>query len=113
MDDHGPVKVPLPVRVPGAALRALLRIEAVDSQPLHAQGADEGLSTPNSVNPTTHMLPSPETLTWDQSAGRACVWCKRLLTTGAVFVGVIPDRLEAHVLDTKVWAGPCCSARST
>lgn len=113
MDDHGPAKVPLPVRVPGAALHELLRIEAVHSRPLHSPGVGGGLSTPNSVSPTTRTLPSPETLTWDQSAGRACVWCNRLLTMGAVFVGVIPDRLGAHALDTKGWAGPCCSTRST
>ncbi|MGP3637498.1 hypothetical protein ACTU45_29860 [Streptomyces sp. 24-1644] len=55
-------------------------------------------------------LPKPETLTGDQAAGRACVWCKRLLTTGAVSAGIIRDRLGAHVLDTEVWACPPCDA---
>ncbi|WP_406381165.1 hypothetical protein [Streptomyces sp. NBC_01618] len=54
-------------------------------------------------------LPDLGTLTWDQSAGRACIWCKKLLTTGAVSVGIIRGQLGAHVLDTEVWAGPCCA----
>ncbi|MFC9624284.1 hypothetical protein ACFTXM_31340 [Streptomyces sp. NPDC056930] len=44
----------------------------------------------------------------DQSAGRACIWCKKPLTTGAVGAGIIRDRLGVHILDTEVWAGPCC-----
>lgn len=67
---------------------------------------------PSMVSPPARALPAPETLTWDQSAGRACIWCRRPLTAGAVFAGVIPDRLGAHVLDTRVWAGPCCSTQS-
>ncbi|MFF3733055.1 hypothetical protein ACFYXM_22745 [Streptomyces sp. NPDC002476] len=59
--------------------------------------------------PTGRPLPDPGSLTWDQAAGRACVWCKTPLTTGTVRVGVIPDRLGAHVLDTEVWTGPCCA----
>lgn len=58
---------------------------------------------------TGRTLPAAETLTWDQATGRACIWCGRLLTTGAVRVGVIPDRQGAHVLDVEAWAGPCCS----
>ncbi|MFG3239428.1 hypothetical protein [Streptomyces sp. NPDC048157] len=52
-------------------------------------------------------FPAPETLTWDQAAGRACM-VQYTLTTGAVSVGTIRDRLGAHVLDTEVWAGPRC-----
>ncbi|MGW1109467.1 hypothetical protein [Streptomyces sp. NPDC002540] len=55
-------------------------------------------------------LPDPRTLTWDQSSGRACIWCKKPLTSGAVSAGIIRDRLGAHVLDTEVWAGPCCQS---
>lgn len=55
-------------------------------------------------------LPRLETLTWDQSAGRACVWCRTLLTTGAVCAGTIRDQLGAHNLDTEVWACPPCDA---
>lgn len=58
--------------------------------------------------PASRSLPDPRTLTWDQSAYRACIWCKKPLTTGAISVGIIRDRLGAHVLDTEVWAGPCC-----
>lgn len=53
-------------------------------------------------------LPDPRTLTWDQAKGRACIWCKKPLTTGAVSAGIIRNRQGAHVLDTEVWAGPCC-----
>lgn len=56
----------------------------------------------------TRPLPAPGTLTWGQATGRACIWCKTPLTTGAVSAGTIRDRLGAHVLDTEVWAGPCC-----
>lgn len=55
-------------------------------------------------------LPALDTLTGDQAAGRACVWCRRLLTTGAVCAGTIRERLGAHVLDTEVWACPPCDA---
>ncbi|MET7308589.1 hypothetical protein ACWD7C_28875 [Streptomyces sp. NPDC005134] len=55
-------------------------------------------------------LPEPGELTWDQSAGRACIWCKRPLTSGAVSAGIICDQLGAHNLDTEVWAGPCCAS---
>nr|PPQ57091.1 hypothetical protein C5F59_10655 [Streptomyces sp. QL37] len=58
-------------------------------------------------------LPGPDRLTWDQSAGRACVYCARPLTSGAVHVGTIRDRLGAHVLDTEAWAGPCCSTTAS
>lgn len=56
------------------------------------------------------QLPALGTLTWDQSAGRACVWCRVLLTTGAVSAGTIRERDHAHVLDTEVWACPSCDA---
>lgn len=55
-------------------------------------------------------LPPLESLTWDQSAGRACVWCRKQLTTGAVCAGTIRDRAGAHILDTEVWACPPCDA---
>ena len=57
----------------------------------------------------TRPLPDPGSLTWDQAAGRACIWCARPLTTGAVLVGIIRDRLGVHVLDTEAWTGPCCA----
>ncbi|QLF83212.1 hypothetical protein QEN61_gp28 [Streptomyces phage Eklok] len=59
--------------------------------------------------PTGLPLPDPGALTWDQAAGRACVWCGQLLTTGTVRVGVVRDRLGVHVLDSEVWTGPCCA----
>lgn len=63
--------------------------------------------------PASRPLPALNTLTWDQSAGRACIWCKRLLTTGAVHVGIICGRSGVHVLDTEVWACPRCDAGET
>ncbi|MFI7890835.1 hypothetical protein ACIFUY_06180 [Streptomyces sp. CACIS-1.16CA] len=59
------------------------------------------------------QLPPLAGLTWDQAAGRACVWCKRPLDRGAVSAGVIEGRDGAHVLDTEVWAGPCCTGGGT
>ncbi|RPK56274.1 hypothetical protein EES43_24840 [Streptomyces sp. ADI96-02] len=58
-------------------------------------------------------LPGLESLTWDQAAGRACVWCKRPLTVGALPAGVIQGCDGVHVLDTEVWAGPCCALPET
>lgn len=54
-------------------------------------------------------LPALDQLTWDQAAGRACIWCKQVLTSGAVSAGVIREQDRAHCLDTEVWAGPCCA----
>ena len=65
------------------------------------------------VTAPTRPLPEPGELTWEQSAGRACVWCKKPLTSGAVSVGIIRDRLGAHNLDTEVWAGPCCQGATS
>ncbi|MGW6719394.1 hypothetical protein [Streptomyces sp. NPDC054995] len=60
--------------------------------------------------PVAPLLPTLETLTCDQSAGRACVWCKKLLMTGAVSAGTIREHDGAHVLDTEVWGCPECIA---
>lgn len=51
-------------------------------------------------------LPAPGRLTWAQAQGRACVWCEKPLTAGAVSAGAVRDRQGAHVLDTEVWAYP-------
>lgn len=53
-------------------------------------------------------LPSAEDLSWEQYAGRACVWCDKPLTTAARSVGTARGRMGAHVLDIEVYAGPCC-----
>ncbi|MEV8454954.1 hypothetical protein AB0467_27995 [Streptomyces sp. NPDC052095] len=60
---------------------------------------------------TGRTLPAPEELTWDQATGRACIWCRQPLTTGAVHVGTIHDRQGAHVLDVEAWSCPCCASR--
>lgn len=74
MDDQAAVKAPLPVRVPGAALRELLRIKAVKSRPAHSPGAGVASSPPNYactygrclapvvLSPTNHALPFPQSL---------------------------------------------------
>lgn len=63
------------------------------------------------VSAPARPLPAPDRLTWDQSAGRACIWCGAPLTSGAVRVGTIRDQLGAHNLDSEAWAGPCCLAK--
>ncbi|MEE4492030.1 hypothetical protein [Streptomyces sp. BE230] len=65
---------------------------------------------PVEVSVSPRPLPAPGELTWEQSAGRACVWCRRPLTSGAVRAGIVRDQLGAHNLDTEVWAGPCCAS---
>ncbi len=55
-----------------------------------------------------HRLPAAAALSWEQYAGRACVWCDQPLTTGAHSVGIARGRIGAHVLDIEVFAGPCC-----
>jgi hypothetical protein len=52
--------------------------------------------------------PAAGDLSWDQYAGRACVWCDQPLTTGARSVGISRGWLSAHVLDIEVFAGACC-----
>ena len=52
-------------------------------------------------------LHGPDRLTWDQSAGRASIYCAAPLASGAALVGTIRDRLGSHVLDSEAWAGPC------
>jgi hypothetical protein len=54
------------------------------------------------------VLPTAGDLSWEQYAGRACVWCDQPLTTGARSVGISRGRLGAHVLDIEVFAGACC-----
>lgn len=68
------------------------------------------MRAPAEVAAASRLLPAPSELTWDQSMGRACVYCRQLLTRGAVRAGIIRDQLGAHNLDTEVWAGPCCTS---
>ncbi|MGW3168280.1 hypothetical protein ACWC9Q_37085, partial [Streptomyces sp. NPDC001142] len=49
------------------------------------------------TTPTRQPLPDPRTLTWDQANGRACIWCGQILTTSTIRVGIIHDRLGAHM----------------
>lgn len=58
--------------------------------------------------PSTRQLPDAGSLTWEQHQGRACVWCKRPLSSGAVSAGIARGRVGAHALDIEVYAGPCC-----
>ncbi|THA78125.1 hypothetical protein E6R60_04245 [Streptomyces sp. A0642] len=68
------------------------------------------MRAPAEVSAPPRPLPAPGELTWDQSAGRACIWCRCPLTSGAVSAGIIRDQLGAHNLDTEAWAGPCCAS---
>ena len=69
------------------------------------------MHTQAEVTAPARPLPAPGELTWDQSMGRACVYCRRPLTSGAVSAGIIRDQLGKHRLDTEVWAGPCCTTQ--
>jgi hypothetical protein len=53
-------------------------------------------------------IPDVYALTYGQSAGTHCVWCAKLLTSGARQVGISRGRDGVHVLDAPVYAGPCC-----
>ncbi|NUK35072.1 hypothetical protein HRW16_09670 [Streptomyces lunaelactis] len=63
------------------------------------------VTAPTTAEPA---LPATVDLSWEQYAGRACVWCDQPLTTGARSVGTARGRIGAHVLDIEVYAGPCC-----
>lgn len=54
-------------------------------------------------------LPPVEDLTYWQSAGWACVWCKKRLTSNAVSAGIARGSQGAHVLDVEVFACPDCA----
>lgn len=53
-------------------------------------------------------IPPAGDLSWEQYAGRACVWCGQPLTVGGRSVGIARGREGVHVLDVEVYAGPCC-----
>lgn len=62
------------------------------------------------VNPGTGAEPpSVFTLTYGQSAGWNCVWCRTPLTTGAVSAGIAHGHMGAHDLSTEVYACPNCA----
>lgn len=56
------------------------------------------------------VLPPVEDLTYWQSAGWACVWCKVRLTSEAVSAGTARGSQRAHVLDVEVFACPDCAS---
>ncbi|MCY0954725.1 hypothetical protein [Streptomyces sp. H27-S2] len=51
-------------------------------------------------------LPAVDSLTWDQTAGRACIACGQRLTFGAVPRGSISTRHGARVIAYEVWSCP-------
>lgn len=55
-----------------------------------------------------HPIPPVEDLTVGQYAGWNCVWCAAPIPTGGRLVGISRGRDGAHILDTQVYAGPCC-----
>ncbi|NUK70460.1 hypothetical protein HRW23_32915 [Streptomyces lunaelactis] len=63
------------------------------------------MTAPTTAEPE---LPAAADLSWEQYAGRACVWCDQPLTAGARSVGTARGRISAHVLDIEAYAGPCC-----
>lgn len=69
-------------------------------------------SPPHRPATTARSLPPAEALTYWQSAGRACVWCRRRLTSGAVSAGTARGRQGAHVLDVETFACPDCTNTS-
>lgn len=58
-------------------------------------------------------IPPATDLSWEQYAGRACVWCDTPITSGGRSVGIARGQDGAHNLDTEVYAGPCCPAYLT
>jgi hypothetical protein len=51
-------------------------------------------------------LPAVTDLTFGQSAGWNCVWCRAPLTTGAVSAGIAEGYSGAHDLSVEVYACP-------
>lgn len=53
-------------------------------------------------------IPPADKLTGEQYAGRSCVWCDTPITHGGYSAGTARGRIGACILDTEVYAGPCC-----
>lgn len=53
-------------------------------------------------------IPPVDQLTYAQRSGWSCVWCGTPITTGGYSAGTARGRIGAHILDTEVYAGPCC-----
>ncbi|MFE9398698.1 hypothetical protein [Streptomyces flavidovirens] len=58
----------------------------------------------------TRRLPAVERVTFGQAKGWNCIWCGKLLTTGAVSAGRI-DEAGARGLSFEVFACPDCGVR--
>jgi hypothetical protein len=57
-----------------------------------------------------HALPPPaDQLNYEQYSGRACCWCGKRLTSGAVSAGISRGSQGAHVLDIEVYACSLCA----
>lgn len=57
-------------------------------------------------------LPTPPPATelgYEAYSGRACCWCGKPLTSGAVSAGISRGSQGAHVLDIEVYACPSCA----
>ncbi|NXY99115.1 hypothetical protein HYE82_33000 [Streptomyces sp. BR123] len=51
-------------------------------------------------------LPARDQLTWEQAQGRACVACRRQLTTDAVHRGIVAGSQGCHDTSVEVWSCP-------
>ncbi|GGX84217.1 hypothetical protein [Streptomyces minutiscleroticus] len=58
---------------------------------------------------SAHRLPRAQTLTAEQWAGRACVWCGVPLAQGAISVGIARGCVGSVNLDAEVFACPDCT----
>lgn len=54
----------------------------------------------------TPKLPPARDLNYEQYSGRACCWCSKTLSSGAVPAGISRGSSGAHVLDNEVYACP-------
>lgn len=73
-----------------------------------ADSRDSAAAGTGQLTATGLLLPPAADLTWEQAAGRSCVWCDTPITRGGYSVGKARGRIGAHSLDTEVYAGPCC-----
>jgi hypothetical protein len=62
----------------------------------------------------TRTQPPPTSeLTYEQYSGRACCWCAKKLSRGAVSAGISKGSVGAHRQDIEVYACPDCAHAPT
>lgn len=60
------------------------------------------------TSPDARTLPPVADLSGEQAAGRSCVYCNTPITHGGYPAGISRGHVGARVVDTQVYAGPCC-----